>query len=36
MMMLRHRGARDFIQEARQAREKDEKNNAIADTMFGY
>ena len=36
MLMLRHQGARDFIQEARQAREKDEKNNAIADTMFGY
>ncbi|MAH50388.1 hypothetical protein CMI37_31490, partial [Candidatus Pacearchaeota archaeon] len=36
MLMLRHRGARDFIQEAREAREKDEKKNEIADTMFGY
>jgi len=34
--MTRHTGARDYIQEAREAREKDEKINSIADTMFGY
>jgi len=36
MIMTRHTGARDYIQEAREAREKDEKINSIADTMFGY
>ena len=36
MIMTRHTGARDYIQEAREAKEKDEKINSIADTMFGY
>ena len=36
MIMTRHTGARDYIQEAREAKEKDEKINRIADTMFGY
>ena len=36
MVMTRNIAARDFIQDARLAREKEEKYNKIYDTTFGY
>ena len=36
MVMTRNIAARDFIQDARLAREREEKYNKIYDTTFGY